>query len=244
MHYIYKITNLVTKKSYVGETLDIASRFSEHKKQILTKKYNGKMSHYYVDDLSDASFDDFSFEVLEEFIPNVPDDIHLHEANFIIQENTLYPDGYNCKIFLNGEWVYSKDYTSDFYPDIKGDKNPNYGNRWSDESRFSLSEKVKRNHANGVYEKAKPAMAIATAKRWKEYSDERKDEIMTKQSATSSDYNYVKLDALGNELATYDSIRAVLRAHDGYRRAGLYKAVYGQRDGYKGYKWKRVPKNA
>lgn len=94
---IYKIENLINHKIYIGQSIHIERRWSEHcfpsTKSIISaaiKKY-GK--------------ENFSFQILEECFPEELDE---KEIFYINKFNCIAPNGYNIKDYVdNGETVYS-----------------------------------------------------------------------------------------------------------------------------------------
>lgn len=96
MSYIYKISNKINSKVYVGKTtLTLEKRFKEHKrdskKESLEKRplYNA-MRKYGVDS--------FSIELLEE----VPDDFLNERESFWIEYYNSYANGYNATLGGDG----------------------------------------------------------------------------------------------------------------------------------------------
>ena len=83
---IYKITNKLNGKSYIGQSNDINRRFSEHKNK--TDLAIDKAIHKY-------GSDNFSFEVIEEC--NLSD-LDEREQYWIAYYNTYQGFGYNCSI--------------------------------------------------------------------------------------------------------------------------------------------------
>ena len=90
-HFIYKITNLLNNKSYIGQTINVDKR---------------KKSHFYLssvdDDKKNISYihrsirkygeENFIFDVIDECDSNMVDDL---ENYFILTLDTLAPHGYN-----------------------------------------------------------------------------------------------------------------------------------------------------
>lgn len=82
---IYKITNKITGKAYIGQSNNIKRRWQEHKTNIKQKQYP-----LYVD-MNKYGIDNFIFEVLEEC---TIDELNEKEIFYINKFNTYY-DGYN-----------------------------------------------------------------------------------------------------------------------------------------------------
>lgn len=60
---IYKITNKITGKSYIGQSHDIIARWKKHISSMSTNRLKGKMLY---EDLNKYGKENFSFEILEE----------------------------------------------------------------------------------------------------------------------------------------------------------------------------------
>lgn len=90
MGYIYKITNVINNKSYVGVTIqtDASTRFKSHMSSIR----NGRgcpLLKKAVNKYGEASF---KFEVLIICFDN---DVYKYEEEYIMKFNTMSPNGYN-----------------------------------------------------------------------------------------------------------------------------------------------------
>lgn len=89
---IYKIRNKVTGKVYIGKSIDIFKRWSDHEKTLLKGKHTNK---YIQKDFNDAGMDltNLSFEIItlcEEYM------LDLLEARYIKEYDTCNRDiGYN-----------------------------------------------------------------------------------------------------------------------------------------------------
>ena len=97
--YIYKITNKINNKSYIGQTNDFEGRMRCHRcRNILLidkaiQKYGAN---------------NFKYEIL---ISNVPTtEIDQLEQEYILKYNTLIPNGYNVKLNVKS---------------VRGEDNPN-----------------------------------------------------------------------------------------------------------------------
>lgn len=90
---IYKITNLINQKSYIGQSIDIENRLKNHKKHAFTsntkdKEYNKPL--YCA--IRKYGVDNFSYEILEECTI-----VELNNKEiFYIELYDTYNKGYNC----------------------------------------------------------------------------------------------------------------------------------------------------
>ena len=82
---IYKFTNKITGESYIGQSINIVSRYNSHKYLCGSDTYFHKNIRYY-------GFNNFSFEVLEECSK---EELNDKEIYYIKKYNTVYPKGYN-----------------------------------------------------------------------------------------------------------------------------------------------------
>ncbi len=82
---IYKITNKINNKAYIGQSVDIQRRWTQHKSNI------GKNTNPMYLDFKKYGLDNFSFEILEECSIEQLDNLEIY---WISKYNTFY-DGYN-----------------------------------------------------------------------------------------------------------------------------------------------------
>lgn len=90
MGYIYKITNTVNNKAYVGVTIKSTptDRWNAHKSNIR----NGRGCPFLAKAVKKYGEDAFRFEVI---IICFDDDVYKYEIDYIKKYNTLSPNGYN-----------------------------------------------------------------------------------------------------------------------------------------------------
>lgn len=116
MNYIYKITNKINNKSYIGKTshLNPLKRWEEHLKDS-KKKLKSKRPLYSA--INKYGEDNFIFEIIEE--TNIPEEREVFYINFY----KTYKTGYNAtlggdgKSFINYEEVVT--YYKEYNPSMK-----------------------------------------------------------------------------------------------------------------------------
>lgn len=85
---IYKFTNTINGKSYIGQSTNIKKRRTNHKSWAKCLRDTS-----YIDsEMSKYGFDNFTFEILEECNPEELDE---REQYYIKKYNTVVPFGYN-----------------------------------------------------------------------------------------------------------------------------------------------------
>lgn len=88
---IYKITNMINGKSYIGQSKDIQRRISEHKSEIYRNCFIDKILYKAI---SKYGVKNFTFEIIEECVEKDLDSREIYWINFY---DTL-KNGYNCTI--------------------------------------------------------------------------------------------------------------------------------------------------
>jgi len=267
MGYIYKISNTLNDKLYIGQTINpINYRWSDHKysvKKLKTPLYN-KMR-----EVKDNIDEFFKIEIIEEV-----DDILLDEREiyWIKELNSLHPNGYNMseggQSYLTEEERrrISERLTGENNPMYGkiGELNPFYGKKHSEETKAILREKAltrgfseehKRKISEGLILRHKK---LEHPMKGKHHSDESKKKIAKKLknryfseehrakiSANSKKKRSVDMyDLKGNYLMTFES---QARAGDWLRENTKFDKKHycaistvcsgGQKTAY-GFKWK------
>ena len=107
MAYIYKITNKINNKSYIGQTTKLrpTDRFSQHK-YLATHPEQEKSQSYLHKAMNKYGVDNFIFEIIEEGIPI--NKLNEREIYWIQFYNTYSPNGYNLTTGGDGTRGYSR----------------------------------------------------------------------------------------------------------------------------------------
>lgn len=88
---IYKITNLITNKIYIGQSIDCQRRWWEHKARAFDKNNNCFNKPLYRS-IRKYGIENFLFEIIKECEPN---ELNEYEAYYISLYNSVIPNGYN-----------------------------------------------------------------------------------------------------------------------------------------------------
>lgn len=111
---IYKVTNVINNKIYIGQTTQsLKKRMCGHKYDLKNKSYNSLLHNA----IKKYGWNAFIWEKIECVKKT---DLNEKEMFYINELNTIKPNGYNLTLGGGG----------------------NYGYKWSDESKLTFSQKV------------------------------------------------------------------------------------------------------
>jgi len=149
-YYVYKITNLVNGKIYIGKTADVRKRWNKHK--AAARKKSKKDYTYVHRALNKYGFDNFSVETIAEY--DLEKDCLTAETAFIKLYNTRDRDiGYNLTDGGDGPSGFKpSDETRRKMSEAKkgkyvGEENPFYGKRHTEEYKRQSSKRMKDAYA-------------------------------------------------------------------------------------------------
>ena len=126
MGYIYLITNIETKKQYVGQTVckDVERRWAQHK-----WPSNRNLGTYLSNAFKKYGIDNFKFQII---CICFDEDCNRFEQEYIIKFSTLSPNGYNIESGGNNH-VCHEDTKKKLSEINKGKNNPQFGKKWTKE---------------------------------------------------------------------------------------------------------------
>jgi group I intron endonuclease len=137
MGYIYKITNLIDNKCYIGQTLnDLQERWRQHKKKSSNCRYLKSAFKKY-------GFENFKFELV---CVCFDEDLDKFEIEYIKKFKCLVPDGYNLKEGGLGGGSLHQETKNKISDSLKGRKkiyingvNPHIGRKHNFETKNKIS---------------------------------------------------------------------------------------------------------
>ena len=168
---IYKITNNINNKSYIGQSVNINDRLSWHKELL---QHNNHPNIHLQNSVNKYGFENFRFEIIEECDK---DDLSIRERYWISHYNSMN-EGYN--MISGGEnipgWQQTDEVRNKISKALKlnnGMKRPDVAKRansdriWYEESRRKASESRRRVHREN------PNIGKEQSKRMKEFNKGR-----------------------------------------------------------------------
>lgn len=216
---IYCIENLVNNKKYIGQSVDIYSRWYAHKSKLYGNKhenthlqnswnnYGEKYFHFYIVELCDK-------ELLNE-----------REIYWIKHYNTFY-DGYNETFGGQGQ---SKPAIKVFQYTLDGDLIKEWNSVYEIQEELDFNENTIRNACNNKEHLS------AYGYQW---SYQKSDNIGEYNSVTQKKIVY-QYDKQGNLVNIYDTILSV--SEDGFSFGNVANCCRGIRKTSSGYVWSYTP---
>ena len=206
---IYKITNKITGKSYIGQSVNIATRWSAHKSTSRAEEtLDGNELHK---DILTLGIDNFSFEVIEE---TTVDKLDEREIYWIQYYDTFY-NGYNHT--LGGHNNRQLDYNKILL-------------LWNQGlTAKTIAQQMNRNVA--VINWALTNLGIYTKEK------RERSQYLIAAAYTPYQHKVLKLNLDTNEvIETFDSVSTAAKSL-GVDRATFREGLQKHNNIYKGYKW-------
>jgi group I intron endonuclease len=156
---IYKIINKISKKFYVGSAVDIKTRWSVHKHQLINNTHHSKKLQ---NSVNKHGLENFFFEIIEECEKELliqKEQYWMDFLNSVTDGYNVAPSAGNClgkkhseetkkKIGQKSKGrIHSEERNKKISEankiNFKGSKNPMYGKKLSEKHRKKISEKLK-----------------------------------------------------------------------------------------------------
>lgn len=163
MHYLYRITNQLNGKVYIGQTVDDIHRWSAHKSFAKNPERTGQYIHRA---MAKYGIDNFVYEVIATC--KTQDDANEVEALLILQYNSRNKDnGYNVMPGGNN---------------ISGPEHPNFGKKASEETKLKMSATMKQKCADGWMPVTSFQPGSDATKYWKDKVGHRKGAVLSEET--------------------------------------------------------------
>lgn len=243
---VYCIQNNNNGKRYIGKSIDIERRISAHKcnacKDTQEKK---KINSYFYNAVQKHGWTSFTVLIVETL--NEQDDELLASRELYwmdyYQTNDL-SKGYNLRRdSASGMEVH--DTTRRLQSESnKGEDNPNYGNKWSQEMKDNMSIIKKQQHSDGViYDDDWRSKQGKTSKQfWKDNPDV-KTNMSKKLSKIKQKFYYLQLTNDAVIIKVWNSIYEITTSNPSYKWQNIHSVCNGHKKRIYGYKWQKVLKH-
>jgi len=241
---IYCIRNKINGKVYVGKSIAIEKRLLSHK-SMLSKEHRDKdCNRYLFSSVKKYGIDNFEFIILEEHIYANEDYLKDREIFFMdLLKSCNSETGYNLRRDSSTKTVVHDDTRKLISAQNKGENNPNYGNRWTNEMKEKMSENKKQAIKNGDYDWMKTdewrkKLSEVSRKSW--LNTEVRESRIEKQAISSSVYRIYQYDKHTLELvAIWESMHEIIKSNPDYFKIAIYNVCSGNKKSYRGYVWRK-----
>lgn len=238
---IYAIRNLTTNKVYVGKSINIEIRFAGHKSMLRSEVRSRDCNRYLYNAFKKYGENDFVFEILEEVINPTEDELTDLELSWMIKlKSTDKSFGYNLRMDSSTKCFVHDDTKKLISENNTGEKNPNYGNKWTDEQKLRASEIAINLHKSGVYssEETRKKHSIHSIEFWKN-NPEKKKVMAEKVSEKKTIYCFLQYTKEGVLVKEWSSMLQIKLEHPEYHDKAIYGCCSGTKKSYKGFIWKK-----
>jgi hypothetical protein len=134
---IYSIENVINHKKYIGQSVDIYSRWKRHTKELADGIHNNQ---YLQSAWNKYGKDNFTFSIIKQCIK---DELDYYEVLYIEQYDTMNRDnGYNLETGGRKNKHLSEETLHKISIALSGENNPFYGKTHSEESLSKMRDMV------------------------------------------------------------------------------------------------------
>lgn len=241
---IYAIRNKIDGKMYIGKSSNMEKRIKNHIRLLKASERNEKQTNRFLwNAVKLHGIDNFEFMFLESF--EVIDDTGLADCEIKWMDyynscNRNY--GYNLRRDSSTKTEVHSDTRLLISELNKGENNPNFGNKWTEEQKRNMSNIKRKQFEDGLYDWVKTdewrkAKSEVSSALWK---DEEKKKVMAAKVAESkSKLMFLQYDKNTNELVRiWNSISEILTSNPDYHRIAIYSVCNGHKKSYRGFIWK------
>lgn len=239
---IYAIVCCANDRVYVGKSINIHRRLIAHKSylnsKIRSKEHTNRKLY---NDVQKYGWESFECYILEQFDEIDEDLIASRELYWMRRLDTVGTrHGYNLRLDSETKMIVTDETRKLISESVKGDKNPNYGNYWTDDQRERMSKDAIMRHElpdSPYNDEWRSKIGKAATQLWKD--EEKKRRMADNVSKARTSHVFHQYTMSGEYVRSWDSVHEILKTIPGLRRAGIYNVCSGYRPHYKGTVWKK-----
>lgn len=237
---IYAIRNKINQKMYIGKSINIENRFWSHKNSLSKPERNKKQTNRFLwYSVQKYGIENFEFLILESI--EYKDDDYLAELELFYMDfyNTTDRNyGYNLRKDSSTKMIVHPETLKLKSENSKGEKNPNYGNRWTEEMKTNMSILKKEWHRTHEYsEERRKQISETSSALWKD--EDKKNAMARKVARATSTLRFYQYDKNTMELIqVWECMDDVIQSNPDYHKIAIYSVCNGHKKSYRGYVWK------
>lgn len=235
---IYCIMHFPSGKRYVGKSVNIEARLTQHKYNLAQPIFDQKKCNRHLwNAVQKYGWDQFETWVIESFD-------EIDEA--LIAERELYwmdalrtcerPFGYNLRRDSRTKMIVHEETRFLMSSRRRGENNPNFGKKRSPEERQRMSE---GRRAKSGYNSEQ--LALRSRSNWSDPTFREKMLPIVRE--VGKKYIYVQLSEHGALIRIWSGVKEIEDSNLGFTRLGVYSVCNGRTKAHRGFKWAKLHKS-
>jgi group I intron endonuclease len=238
---IYMITHIESGKKYIGKSVNIERRLIAHKHQNTAKTRSPEHTNRHLyNSVQKHGWSAFQTEVIETF--NTIDEKLIAERELYwmdFYETCDRKKGFNLRRDSSTKMILHPE-TKILFSGRYGKKNPNFGNRWSDQMRENMSGIVKARHASGeIYGESWKRKQGERSRIFWANNPEKKEQMSNAVSIKNTKYIIKQFSKTGEFIAEWERVADIMASNPSFKRHNIYAACSGEKPSMYGFIWRK-----